>query len=66
MSVIVHVPRAMATVRYTAGGMIRVRSFKILAPADATDRDLYRLARKVILDDYPMARIHKTILQEIS
>lgn len=66
MSVIVHLPRATATVRYTAHGLTRARSFEILAPADATDRYLYRLARKVILDDYPMARIHKTTLQEIS
>ncbi len=63
MSVTVHLPRATATVRYTAHGLSRARSFTVLAPADATDRDLYRLARKAILDDYPMAQIHKTTLQ---
>jgi len=63
MTIITHIPRAMATVRYTAEGLTRSRSFTILAPEAANDRKLYDIAEKVILDEFSNARIHKIMLQ---
>jgi hypothetical protein len=62
---IVHVPRGTAVVNYSLpDGRRKSRKFKLVAPADARDRDLYRLAEKSLRDVDPLGLpgIHKITL----
>jgi len=68
MTVITHIPRAIATVRYTdysMGELIRARSFRVMAPATATDKELYNIARNAVLEDPSLTsvRVHRITLQ---
>ena len=64
MTISIHVPRGIAAILYTKGGVTGTRTFRLMAPKEDSEMELRRIAKSTLLSEDPDVYILKTTLLE--